>query len=116
MRKYSDVVPGRPRRKTLPDVSTASIAVPTCAVVTSVGVTQPSRMRDQALIWAGLEPAGAPVRSEEHTSELQSQSNLVCRLLLEKKNTHKLETPLSNHLSHKRAWTVNKNILYNVMF
>src|SRR2546427_5800092 len=31
-------------------------------------------------------------RSEEHTSELQSQSNLVCRLLLEKKKkkTHKL--------------------------
>src|SRR2546430_9648082 len=27
-------------------------------------------------------------RSEEHTSELQSQSNLVCRLLLEKKNMH----------------------------
>src|SRR2546427_1477833 len=26
-----------------------------------------------------------PLRSEEHTSELQSQSNLVCRLLLEKK-------------------------------
>src|SRR2546427_9312923 len=26
-----------------------------------------------------------PMRSEEHTSELQSQSNLVCRLLLEKK-------------------------------
>src|SRR5438270_13680676 len=29
--------------------------------------------------------APAPPRSEEHTSELQSQSNLVCRLLLEKK-------------------------------
>src|SRR2546430_3067091 len=30
--------------------------------------------------------AGSPaLRSEEHTSELQSQSNLVCRLLLEKK-------------------------------
>src|SRR2546430_11027915 len=28
------------------------------------------------------------VRSEEHTSELQSQSNLVCRLLLEKKKVH----------------------------
>src|SRR5205085_4924112 len=27
---------------------------------------------------------GLPLRSEEHTSELQSQSNLVCRLLLEK--------------------------------
>src|SRR5205085_6575778 len=31
--------------------------------------------------------AGRGLRSEEHTSELQSQSNLVCRLLLEKKNT-----------------------------
>src|SRR5256886_9024204 len=29
------------------------------------------------------------IRSEEHTSELQSQSNLVCRLLLEKKKKHK---------------------------
>src|SRR2546427_7855934 len=29
------------------------------------------------------------VRSEEHTSELQSQSNLVCRLLLEKKKTNR---------------------------
>src|SRR2546430_13143527 len=32
------------------------------------------------------------VRSEEHTSELQSQSNLVCRLLLEKKKTQKSTT------------------------
>src|SRR5688572_31231161 len=31
------------------------------------------------------------VRSEEHTSELQSQSNLVCRLLLEKKKKKKNE-------------------------
>src|SRR2546430_7527870 len=31
------------------------------------------------------EGVDAPGRSEEHTSELQSQSNLVCRLLLEKK-------------------------------
>src|SRR5688572_31520734 len=30
-------------------------------------------------------PSIEPERSEEHTSELQSQSNLVCRLLLEKK-------------------------------
>src|SRR2546430_3997376 len=40
---------------------------------------------------AVLEPtfsfhSGLAFRSEEHTSELQSQSNLVCRLLLEKKN------------------------------
>src|SRR2546430_9727708 len=32
---------------------------------------------------------GQCVRSEEHTSELQSQSNLVCRLLLEKKKQQK---------------------------
>src|SRR2546430_5005408 len=34
---------------------------------------------------------GIAVRSEEHTSELQSQSNLVCRLLLEKKKKTKKE-------------------------
>src|SRR2546430_13703271 len=40
-------------------------------------------------------PAQAGIlRSEEHTSELQSQSNLVCRLLLEKKNKN-----ITNHLS-----------------
>src|SRR5947207_3563403 len=32
-------------------------------------------------------PLGAARRSEEHTSELQSHSDLVCRLLLEKKKT-----------------------------
>src|SRR2546430_9668895 len=34
--------------------------------------------------------SASPTRSEEHTSELQSQSNLVCRLLLEKKNRRRL--------------------------
>src|SRR3712207_8360899 len=36
-------------------------------------------------------PDPAPLRSEEHTSELQSRQYLVCRLLLEKKNTPALE-------------------------
>src|SRR5688572_30924488 len=42
-------------------------------------------------------------RSEEHTSELQSQSNLVCRLLLEKKNT---STPAGRRglLGDHSAW------------
>src|SRR2546430_12463481 len=45
----------------------------------------------------GLRPAPPPAsaaepRSEEHTSELQSQSNLVCRLLLEKKKTNEQQT------------------------
>src|SRR5688572_31082846 len=35
---------------------------------------------------------GGHWRSEEHTSELQSQSNLVCRLLLEKKNNENYHT------------------------
>src|SRR5688572_31367978 len=39
-------------------------------------------------------------RSEEHTSELQSQSNLVCRLLLEKKN--KLKDKNNNNADHTR--------------
>src|SRR2546430_9064531 len=37
-------------------------------------------------------------RSEEHTSELQSQSNLVCRLLLEKKKKNELSAPRSQYL------------------
>src|SRR5260370_11288925 len=37
------------------------------------------------------EPKG---RSEEHTSELQSHLNLVCRLLLEKKNTRTIEVSI----------------------
>src|SRR2546430_11949457 len=48
----------------------------------------PARLGDVAL-------RGQHDRSEEHTSELQSQSNLVCRLLLGKKK--KLHTP---HLSY----------------
>src|SRR5436309_11892943 len=37
----------------------------------------------------GLPGAGKSLRSEEHTSELQSRENLVCRLLLEKKKNQK---------------------------
>src|SRR5579859_2355949 len=42
---------------------------------------------DRVVLGCGFEGAGDEgfERSEEHTSELQSQSNLVCRLLLEKK-------------------------------
>src|SRR5688572_31104841 len=39
----------------------------------------------QGFPYAGMHRALTHGRSEEHTSELQSQSNLVCRLLLEKK-------------------------------
>src|SRR2546427_4603049 len=48
--------------------------------------------------------AGDPVlraRSEEHTSELQSQSNLVCRLLLEKKK--KIKHKMTDHRWRQRV-------------
>src|SRR2546427_5016578 len=43
-------------------------------------------------------------RSEEHTSELQSQSNLVCRLLLEKKKKNKLTNSIS-HIKNRHKET-----------
>src|SRR2546430_3687198 len=47
---------------------------------------RPCCSRTRLSILRGALPA--TWRSEEHTSELQSQSNLVCRLLLEKKKNH----------------------------
>src|SRR2546430_11496676 len=43
-----------------------------------------------------------PLRSEEHTSELQSQSNLVCRLLLEKKKKQR-QSGSSTHYTYTAA-------------
>src|SRR5260370_30819649 len=41
------------------------------------------------------------IRSEEHTSELQSHLNLVCRLLLEKKKNHRTTATTSNSLTSR---------------
>src|SRR5256885_3878677 len=46
-----------------------------------------TRVTAQSVISRGRSIDGAAHRSEEHTSELQSPCNLVCRLLLEKKKT-----------------------------
>src|SRR2546430_10924641 len=59
----------------------------------SATLASPVRVEGNTVIPAGASASGTVVdakplgrfRSEEHTSELQSQSNLVCRLLLEKK-------------------------------
>src|SRR5437016_10020669 len=49
--------------------------------------------RDAGRVAAGIHgPDPGPHRSEEHTSELQSLTNLVCRLLLEKKKKKKKQT------------------------
>src|SRR2546430_13313530 len=59
----------------------------------------PFSRTDRAPDWSADWPpprGSGTARSEEHTSELQSQSNLVCRLLLEKKKKQP-------HYSHKLA-------------
>src|SRR5438270_2276420 len=55
----------------------------------SSGETNPVRIANLTKPGTLSIRTGLVSRSEEHTSELQSQSNLVCRLLLEKKNLTK---------------------------
>src|SRR5690606_40800778 len=47
---------------------------------------------------------GVGERSEEHTSELQSRENLVCRLLLEKKNKRMRRTSTTSAPKPSRSW------------
>src|SRR5438270_9469730 len=51
--------------------------------------------------FTGCWPSRTAPRSEEHTSELQSQSNLVCRLLLEKKKKIKKSINRKSSTSYK---------------
>src|SRR2546428_6326222 len=67
------------RASEVPPVVESSGARPVCFLMT-VETTSTSRPRD---VMNGFAPRVH--RSEEHTSELQSRSDLVCRLLLEKK-------------------------------
>src|SRR5438034_5806577 len=50
-----------------------------------------------SLFATSFEPPTDAIRSEEHTSELQSHSDLVCRLLLEKKKTNTKQDCSSQH-------------------
>src|SRR2546427_9606407 len=60
---------------------------------------RPRQVRVLRLLCRGVSRRRHP-RSEEHTSELQSQSNLVCRLLLEKKKKKKIELT-----EHSKRWS-----------
>src|SRR2546430_12288015 len=69
-----------------------------------------SLLPPRGAVWlASLDLDGKPAaawygRSEEHTSELQSQSNLVCRLLLEKKKSdHHTSTSAYHIAAHPRT-------------
>src|SRR3989475_7376480 len=67
----------------------------------SIVVARDSNIQDNAVVHVdrGLP---AVIRSEEHTSELQSQSNLVCRLLLEKKKKKERKPTSTNGADLKR--------------
>src|SRR5215510_15249738 len=67
----------RPPRSTL---------FPYTTLFRSAGRHGPQRSRDRSPRPKRAPGPGGPGRSEEHTSELQSRGQLVCRLLLEKKN------------------------------
>src|SRR5256885_6871057 len=66
-------------------------ALPICVPPVAIRRVEHERARQRGV---------GDVRSEEHTSELQSPCNLVCRLLLEKKNNDNRPYPYtSNHTS-----------------
>src|SRR5688572_33216474 len=73
----------RPPRSTLFPYTTLFRSVPS---LQSRGLFETKLRATHRFAEVLLELLGCVHRSEEHTSELQSQSNLVCRLLLEKKN------------------------------
>src|SRR2546427_5041204 len=74
-RSWANPVPSRPTGHI------SSTSWPHCATAD----VQPNYRMKLSRRGHRLASTAAPPRSEEHTSELQSQSNLVCRLLLEKK-------------------------------
>src|SRR5688572_31556958 len=91
----------RPPRSTLFPYTTLFRSVRLIRDSLSFAVGEPLREQFDVI---GFDPRGVGERSEEHTSELQSQSNLVCRLLLEKKkkNKKKKETSTQNiNIIHK---------------
>src|SRR2546430_8237351 len=71
----------RPPRSTLFPYTTLFRSPP----VVQSGLYELLRHQLDRQLFAGVSESVQQHRSEEHTSELQSQSNLVCRLLLEKK-------------------------------
>src|SRR5438045_6753290 len=62
----------------------------------------------QKVEFAGLEEISKEVRSEEHTSELQSLRHLVCRLLLEKKKKNKNTQKTHKQYQHEKTITNTK--------
>src|SRR5437773_9678868 len=77
----------RPPRSTLFPYTTLFRSLATAGHGTALGVIRSAKNKGVSVIACETRPylQGARLRSEEHTSELQSHHDLVCRLLLEKK-------------------------------
>src|SRR2546430_11913484 len=93
---------------------TATTEIYTLSLHDALPISPSSRRRSSRRPWPCLREADPVVirqgRSEEHTSELQSQSNLVCRLLLEKKkNTVQIQPSLSQHTSTARITAAQRS-------
>src|SRR2546427_9520509 len=91
----------RPPRSTLFPYTTLFRSIHTPPL--DIGLGQSSGLRSDDLeigIHAALISIGYLSRSEEHTSELQSQSNLVCRLLLEKKKKNNTQITVLQLILH----------------
>src|SRR2546430_7457294 len=67
---------------------TATTEIYTLSLHDALPISHRARLRCRVEAAVGPQVGPAYARSEEHTSELQSQSNLVCRLLLEKKKIY----------------------------
>src|SRR5688572_32509539 len=94
----------RPPRSTLFPYTTLFRSA---AVVSSGGFGRTDEHLQLRMLWTGggdRQGGSDDDRSEEHTSELQSQSNLVCRLLLEKKK--KQMEPLRNRCNDLYSYHV----------
>src|SRR2546427_7024359 len=79
------------RERCAPSFSAAShtCVYSVCCVLSFTASLDAFRRLNQSVSSLATSNWGVTARSEEHTSELQSQSNLVCRLLLEKKKTYR---------------------------
>src|SRR5688572_31690068 len=86
----------RPPRSTLFPYTTLFRSPVPLKATASVTLKQATRSLDSYNVVAKITGSDNALRSEEHTSELQSQSNLVCRLLLEKKKLNNTSTLRDN--------------------
>src|SRR5689334_23739753 len=96
----------RPPRSTLFPYTTLFRSTGVAQFASNQERSSSERKLPAPVIWAQSWRATSSPRSEEHTSELQSQFHLVCRLLLEKKKKKKTK----NHKTKKHTTKQTTNI------